>query len=146
MTGPFRSKKVRDHSRGQMCSLRLPGICNGNPETTVYAHIRDKWKGIGQKASDSSGVFACSDCHRAIDEHLSGHGENPMTHWHIIRAMQETLEILITDGIIGFPHDPEPKPTKPKPRKAKAYRAPIKSRGFGEQSRPIPSRPFPSKP
>ncbi|MBC7213069.1 MAG: DUF1364 family protein, partial [Pseudomonas sp.] len=28
------SKKVRESARGQDCTVRIPGICNFNPETT----------------------------------------------------------------------------------------------------------------
>ena len=47
--------------------LRLPGICNGNPETTVLAHIRRGFYGMGTKPPDWCGVWCCSDCHDAYD-------------------------------------------------------------------------------
>jgi len=31
---------LRKEARGRNCQVRLPGICNGNPETTVLAHYR----------------------------------------------------------------------------------------------------------
>ena len=33
------SKKIRNSARGQDCALRIPGVCNFNPETTVLAHV-----------------------------------------------------------------------------------------------------------
>lgn len=48
--------------------VRLVGICNFNPETTVLAHIRRAGvAGVGQKPPDLCGVFACSSCHDEID-------------------------------------------------------------------------------
>lgn len=48
--------------------VRIPGVCNGNPETTVLAHIRiGNVAGIGQKPPDICGVWACSACHDVID-------------------------------------------------------------------------------
>lgn len=48
--------------------MRLVGVCNGNPETTVLAHVRlIGVSGSGMKAPDILGAWACSDCHDAID-------------------------------------------------------------------------------
>ncbi len=30
---------LRKAARGRECQVRIPGVCNGNPETTVLAHI-----------------------------------------------------------------------------------------------------------
>lgn len=60
--------KIRRAAQGQPCLMRIPGVCNGNPETTVLAHIRHSGNaGIGMKPPDISGAFACSACHDAID-------------------------------------------------------------------------------
>ena len=48
--------------------IRLEGICNHNPETTVLAHIRlPGVSGMGLKADDLLGAWACSSCHDACD-------------------------------------------------------------------------------
>ncbi|MBU5563095.1 DUF1364 domain-containing protein, partial [Escherichia sp. S69_ASV_4] len=31
---------LRKAARGRECQVRIPGVCNGNPETSVLAHIR----------------------------------------------------------------------------------------------------------
>lgn len=136
---PFRSDKVLRHARGQTCTLHLSGICNNNPETTVSAHIRDEWKGMGTKASDHSIVFACGNCHAYLDV---GHFQHPLIldielYRAIIRGLQTTWGILIRDEVIGFPHNPPPKPRATKPRNPVEQRQAIPSR----QS-PMPSRPF----
>lgn len=60
--------KLRKSAQGQQCLIRIPGVCNGNPETTVLAHIRrGGLGGMGMKPPDVCGVLACSDCHDAID-------------------------------------------------------------------------------
>jgi len=53
-------------ARGMPCLLRIPGVCNGDPETTVAAH--SNWrehggKGAHRKADDCYSVWACSACH-----------------------------------------------------------------------------------
>lgn len=48
--------------------MRLPGVCNQNPETTVLAHVRLVGvSGMGMKSPDLIGSWACSACHDAID-------------------------------------------------------------------------------
>lgn len=48
--------------------VRLEGVCNHNSETVVLAHIRMPGiSGMGIKADDLLGAWACSSCHDAID-------------------------------------------------------------------------------
>ena len=59
---------LRKEARGRACTVRLEGICNHNPETTVLAHIRlPGVSGMGLKADDLLGAWACSSCHDAVD-------------------------------------------------------------------------------
>lgn len=59
---------LRNAAKGKPCMVRLPGICNGNPETTVLAHIRIAGTcGVGMKPPDTQATYACSACHDAID-------------------------------------------------------------------------------
>lgn len=59
----------RKLARGMPCMLRLPGICNGNPDTTVLAHYRmQPYCGTGIKPDDFIfGAWACSACHDEAD-------------------------------------------------------------------------------
>lgn len=60
--------KLRNAARGQPCHLRLPGVCCGDSETTVLAHLRrGGLGGVGMKPPDCAGVFACRTCHDALD-------------------------------------------------------------------------------
>lgn len=60
--------KIRKSAQGKDCLVRLPGICNFNPETTIAAHIRISGLcGVGMKPSDLLTVRACSSCHDEID-------------------------------------------------------------------------------
>lgn len=36
----MRQTKLTKAARGRECQVRIPGVCNGNPETTVLAHYR----------------------------------------------------------------------------------------------------------
>lgn len=125
-------------SKGQACTLRIPGVCNNDPTTVVPAHIRDGWKGMGNKASDLSVANACSKCHAKMDGQLG----LPLSDldWlaYALRGLQETLEQRVAAGLLGFPHD-KPKARKVAQRKPRDQRAPLRS------GKSIPSRPFPQR-
>jgi hypothetical protein len=63
-----RTGDLRKQARGRGCMVRLEGVCNHNSETVVLAHIRMPGiSGMGMKADDLLGAWACSSCHDAID-------------------------------------------------------------------------------
>lgn len=94
----MKSKKIRDAARGQECQVRLPGICNGNPETTVFAHLNGG--GMGTKASDLHGAFSCSACHDWLDHgYAKAHTRDQRDFEHLI-AMKNTQILLIEMGLI----------------------------------------------
>jgi hypothetical protein len=82
-------------ARGMPCTLRIPDICNGNPETTVWAHsnYQRHGKGVGLKAHDCFGCFACSACHCWLD---AGRAETRFQEF--LRAHDETLYLLFKEG------------------------------------------------
>ena len=49
--------------------MQLPMVCNRNPQTTVWAHSNksEHGKGMGLKAEDQYGAYACSTCHAVYD-------------------------------------------------------------------------------
>jgi hypothetical protein len=57
--------KYTKSARNQDCQVRIPGVCNFNPETTVLAHLNGG--GMGAKHLDIHGAYACSECHNAVD-------------------------------------------------------------------------------
>lgn len=92
------SKKLRDSARGQSCTLRLPGVCNFDPETTVLAHLPCGQKGMGMKGPDMIAVFACSACHDRLDARTSA--APAVTGADMLRALAETQLIWIRDGLL----------------------------------------------
>lgn len=60
---------IRRAARGQDCTLRLPGVCNFDPDTTVLCHSNylADGKGMGLKAPDTAAAFGCSACHDLLD-------------------------------------------------------------------------------
>lgn len=94
----MKSKKIRNAARGQECQVRLPGICNGNPETTVFAHLNGG--GGGMKSSDLHGCFACHQCHAWLDGgYTKTHRRDQRDFEHLI-AMKNTQSLLLKMGLI----------------------------------------------
>ena len=79
---------LRKAARGRECQVRIPGVCNGNPETSVLAHIRLAGLcGTGIKPPDLIATIACSACHDEIDRRThfvdAGYAILKRLYWHI---------------------------------------------------------------
>ena len=81
--------------------VRLPGVCNHNPETTVLAHVRLAGvSGMGMKADDLLGAWACSSCHDAIDRRGHLDLERDYVRLAHLEAMVRTIAILRKEGLV----------------------------------------------
>lgn len=132
----IRSKKYLAGSRGQECTLRIPGVCTGDTSTVVPAHIRDGNKGTGNKASDISVANACHACHMVFDGQAKMPGGEVISYdvwsFYALRGLQETLEQRFEAGLLVVPVDAETPATE----------RPIKQRKPKDQRKKIPSRPM----
>lgn len=142
----IRSQKVIASAKGAPCSARFPGICNGDPETTVWAHLNGGayGKGMGVKAHDVLGFDACDRCHAYYDV---GHRTSPQISTDtllecVLGAVCESYVRRIVSGIIIVPLDPERLSSdRPVPaRKPPGQRGKIQSAPMPKVSRPIPQR------
>ena len=64
---------IRNSANGKPCMVQLPGYCNHDPATTVYAHATKlPPTGImGGKQEDLlGGYYSCSNCHDIMDGRL----------------------------------------------------------------------------
>ena len=100
-----KTSKIRQSARGEDCTINLEGVCNYNPETVVWAHSNDQkhGKGMGLKANDEWGAYACYACHAVYDRqmkrpaHLSlDDVENAFT-----LAMEKSLAILKRKNLVS---------------------------------------------
>ena len=66
------SQQIRDSARGETCTLQIVGICCGQPDTTVLAHLPDESHGMAKKSDDISACYACASCHDAADSRKAG--------------------------------------------------------------------------
>lgn len=95
-------KNLRKLARGRECLIRIPGVCNGDPETTVLCHIHKPSisGGIGLKANDLLASWGCSACHDRID----GRSDDGHLHSQVLIMFYEgifrTQSRLIDEGII----------------------------------------------
>lgn len=92
----IRSKKLRDSARDQSCTLRLPGICNGDWQTTVLAHVNFGGHGMATKESDLSACYACSSCHDAVDRRTPWLRDDSV----IFAAVMRTQHNMVESGLI----------------------------------------------
>lgn len=73
---------LRKLAKGQDCMIRIPGVCNHNPETTVLAHYRLAGTcGTGIKPPDTMAAWACSACHDFADGRAAYAGGVSMPTW-----------------------------------------------------------------
>lgn len=93
--------KLTKSARGRECQVRIPGICNGNPETTVLAHYRLAGTcGMGIKPHDMLGAWACSSCHDEIDRRTRRIDADSAALAHL-EGVIRTQSILLKEGVIA---------------------------------------------
>jgi hypothetical protein len=101
--GP-RMTPIRKAARGQDCTIKLHGVCNRDPATSVLCHSNElaDGKGMGLKAPDTAAAIGCSACHDVLD------GRQPRPAW-LSRAAVDvafragialTHQFLRTKGLI----------------------------------------------
>ena len=92
---------LRKQAKGRGCTVRLPGVCNHNSETVVLAHIRMPGiSGIGLKADDALGAWACSACHDAIDRRAHTDLDRDYVRLAHLEGMVRTIAQLRAEGIV----------------------------------------------
>lgn len=97
------SVNLRDLARDQDCYIRLPD-CNGDPATTVLAHIRVVGiSGMGLKAPDLLACPACSNCHDLVDgrARMANLTRDDVQLAHL-RGIMRWQARLIRDGKVKF--------------------------------------------
>ena len=95
---------ITQSARGEECLVRLPGICNHNPETVVWIHANGSaaGKGIGVKSNDLLGAYACSACHAVVDRlvPLPAHLTREAAKLAFHEGHQRSILRLIEKGIV----------------------------------------------
>ena len=89
--------KITKSARNENCTLRIPGVCNFNTDTTVLCHKNGG--GMGFKHHSIHSCYGCSSCHDWLDNRGSVTSTEKRDA-EFLRAMIETQSILIRKGLI----------------------------------------------
>lgn len=94
--------KITKFAEGKNCTARIPGVCNHNPETSVWAHLNAiRWgSGKGVKVKDACGLIACSDCHDVIDGRVPSEHSAKYIMLCSYEGHMESLAMLIEEGVL----------------------------------------------
>lgn len=94
--------KITQSAKGEACTVRISGYCNGDENTTVLAHINGvRFKhGTGIKASDLLGAYCCSSCHDVLDGRVRSHYTRDELKLDHYEGVFETQLKLIEKGLI----------------------------------------------
>ena len=94
---------LRREAKGRECQIRIPGICSGDPTTTVLAHLRMVGvSGMGIRSEDVLGSHACHRCHDVVDFRVSA----PFTRDEIKLMHHEgvarTISLLVSERLLKW--------------------------------------------
>ena len=92
--------KLRKSAEGRECQIRIPGVCSGNPETTVLCHLPGG--GMGLKQPDLFAAFGCSDCHDVVDGRTAIHRQDwkSKVYEYHLEGVIRTQQIWLSEGLI----------------------------------------------
>ncbi len=99
----YRNKKLTDASKGQACTLQIPGVCQGGTETTVPCHSPLGEDRNGTKAPDFAVADGCMACHDYLDRRARLDGElinDEDQRFYAHRGIMRTLANRFERGII----------------------------------------------
>lgn len=90
------NKAYLDACRGELCYLRIPGVCIGGIETVVPAHSNQSkhGKGMGLKARDQYSLPSCYACHMELDQGNTFSREEKFAIWDQAYAIWEPVRTL----------------------------------------------------
>lgn len=101
---------LRAYAKGKPCLVRLAGICNFDPETTVLAHERViGLSGTGIKAPDIFGAWCCSCCHDVVDGRVQSELSYEARRLALSDGVRATQLCLVNAGIITVKGAREPR-------------------------------------
>lgn len=90
---------LRADAAGKPCTIRVPGVCNFDPSTSVLAHVRIAGiTGGGQKAPDILAAIACSACHDLVDGRVKSRWTKDELRLMHLEGVARTLYQLTRQG------------------------------------------------
>lgn len=94
---------LRREATNRTCQVRIPGVCNPRPDDCVLAHLQYPAgvRGMGQKAPDLLGAWACSACHDEVDRRTR-RVEVEFARQCMYEGVIRTQQILIAEGKVRW--------------------------------------------
>jgi hypothetical protein len=89
--------KLRQSARLKECQIRVPGVCNGDPDKTVLCHLAGG--GMGHKTSDIHAAYGCSSCHDEVDRRTH-HIKPTLARLYHLDAVIRTQRMMLSEGLI----------------------------------------------
>lgn len=94
---------LRKYAKGKPCQIRVPNHCNGNPETSVWCHVRIIGiSGAGLKAPDLLGAIGCSACHDVVDGRTKSKFSYEERRLLLLEGVARTQAELIEEGRVNW--------------------------------------------
>jgi hypothetical protein len=94
---------LRNQAEMRPCMVRLPEVCSHNDADTVLAHVRLAGvTGIGQKAPDLLGAWACFHCHAEVDGRTRKIMDREAVKLAFYEAVMRTQNALIREGRVNW--------------------------------------------
>lgn len=100
--------KITKSAKGEQCTLRIPGVCEGRTETVVFCHAPYPNRG-GMRDQDFWGAYGCVDCHDFVDGRVDNLVGFHMTAVYWMPAIHETQMKLHEKGLLWLGGDYENK-------------------------------------
>lgn len=102
-----RGNRIKASARGKDCQVRYVGICSFDRAKTIWSHARwgaqlgEAGRGMGTKADDLAGAYACTDCDAAFDQ-MTGAGDMTRDELDLdwLLGHLRSLGILQRDGLV----------------------------------------------
>ena len=89
---------LRKAARGRDCTIRIPGVCNRDPDTSVLCHKNGA--GMALKEDDRIAAIGCSDCHAAVDRKAHTNLDLEYVRLCHYEGIFRTQRIWISEGLM----------------------------------------------
>ena len=94
---------LRLAARDRECTIRLDGICNHDPNTSVLCHYRMAGlSGVGLKPVDAVAAIGCSACHDAVDRRTHLELDYDFVRHMHLEGVARTIAIFADEGLITW--------------------------------------------
>ena len=89
---------LREIARDKVCMVRVPGVCNRDPKTTVLAHRNGA--GMAIKHNDLIAAWCCSACHDYVDGRSYPQARSEIRDLYLADGIHRTQTMLLEMGLI----------------------------------------------